>query len=146
MPDVHETVEISAQPEEVWALVMDPERLGDWVTAHREVRGAPDRDLKAGDSFEQKLCVAGKSFDAKWELVECEKPSLAVWKASGPMGTNADVRYDISASNGGTRFEYSNDFGLPRGPLKIAAKAVAGAPAHRAARKSLQKLKTLLES
>lgn len=145
MAEVHESVEIDAPAEEVWALVMDPARLGDWVTAHREVYDVPDGPLVAGDGFRQKLCVAGKSFDVGWELIEAEKPSLAVWKAKGPKGTGAAVRYELSAKNGSTRFDYVNDFDLPGGPLKIVAGGIAGRPAKRAARKSLERLKALLE-
>jgi carbon monoxide dehydrogenase subunit G len=144
--EVHETVEIGAPTDEVWGLVMDPNRLGDWVTAHREVHDAPDLPLAEGDGFRQKLCVAGKSFDVSWTLVECEAPTLAVWKAKGPKGTGADVRYELSENGDGTRFEYLNDFDLPGGRLKIIAGGIARAPAKRTARKSLARLKRLLES
>lgn len=146
MPDVRESMDIAAKPQEVWDLVMDPERLGDWVTAHREVSDVPELPLKAGDSFKQKLQVKGPSFSAEWELIEVDAPHLAVWKASGPMGTGADVRYELTAENGGTRFDYVNDFTLPGGPLKKAASRISGAPAKRAARDSLEKLKALFES
>ena len=29
---------IAASPEEVWKTVMDPRRLGEWVTIHRALR------------------------------------------------------------------------------------------------------------
>lgn len=145
MPDVRESIEIEAPAEEVWALVMDPDRLGDWVTAHRDASGVPDRPLEPGDEFNQKLCVAGKSFNVDWELIEARKPEFAVWKAKGPKGAGADVRYELSGNGDGTRFEYTNDFDLPGGPLKFVAGGIAGRPAKRAARKSLRRLKKLLE-
>ena len=50
-------IEIAAPPEEVYAVMMDPGRLGEWVTIHREVSGAPDPPLAEGDSFEQLVRV-----------------------------------------------------------------------------------------
>ena len=55
-------IEIEAPPEDVYAVMMDPGRLGEWVTIHRDVSGAPDPPLSDGDSFEQMMALAGKSF------------------------------------------------------------------------------------
>ena len=146
MPKIDETIQIDAPPEEVWDLVMDPGRLGEWVTAHRGIKGNPPLPLAEGDEFTQTLCVARKKFDVHWKLCEHEENNVAVWKAKGPRGTNADVRYAVSAADGGSRFDYLNEFELPGGPLKIAANRIAGGPAGRQARQSLANLKKLLES
>ena len=42
---VAQSIEIDAPIERVWELVMDPERLGDWVTIHRSVSEVPDAEL-----------------------------------------------------------------------------------------------------
>jgi carbon monoxide dehydrogenase subunit G len=142
---VEESIEIDAPIERVWALVMDPRRHGEWVPAHRESRGLPDGDLGEGDSFEQRLCLMGRSFDVQWTLLEREEPSLAVWKAEGPRGAEADVRFQLSGSNGTTRFDYVNDFEPPSGLLKGLTGRAVGPPARHQARKSLKLLKRTLE-
>lgn len=143
---VEESIEIAAPAERVWDLVMDPRRHDEWVTAHREARGVPDRELREGDSYEQRLCLAGKSFEVEWTLVESDEPRLAIWSAEGPKGSRADVRYELSGSNGATRFDYLNEFELPAGGLGRIGKHVARGPARRQARKSLKRLKSALES
>jgi len=143
---VDESIEIAAPPSEVWAVIMDPQRFGDWVTAHRKVYDAPNGELSQGDSFRQKLRVVGPSFKVKWSIVEAEEPNLAVWEGKGPGGSAAHVRYELSENgNGGTRFDYHNNFELPGGPLSIPAKGIAGPPATKQAKKTLQNLKALLE-
>lgn len=128
-------------------MVMDPHRLGDWVTAHKKVYDAPSGGLAKGDSFKQKLRVVGPSFKVKWTVVEASEPNLAVWEGKGPGGSAADVRYELSETDGGgTRFDYCNSFELPGGPLSMPAKSIAGKPATKQARKSLANLKGLLES
>ena len=142
---VEEHIDIDVPPERVWDLVMDPERHGEWVTAHREVRDVPEGELAEGDGYRQILCLGGKRFEVDWELLERDEPSLAVWKGKGPRGATSAVRYELARANGGTRFDYTNELDLPRGPLGAVARRVAGAPARRQARKSLQLLKRALE-
>ena len=146
MAAVNESIEIAAPPADVWAVIMDPHRLGDWVTAHRKVYDAPEGELSEGDSFKQKLRVVGPSFKVTWTIAEASEPNLAVWQGKGPAGSSADVRYELSeTSDGGTRFDYCNNFELPGGPLSMPAKSIAGPPATKQARKTLQNLKELLE-
>lgn len=145
MPKIDETIKIDASPEEVWDLALDIDRLGEWVTAHRGIKGQPKLPLEIGDTFTQTMCVARKKFDVFWELVEHEENDHAVWRAKGPGGTNADIRYEVTPSNGGSEFHYLNEFELPGGPLKFAANRIAGGPAGRQARKSLENMKKILE-
>ena len=42
MPSADTTIDIDAPVERVWALLMDPTRLGEWVTAHCEVSDVPE--------------------------------------------------------------------------------------------------------
>jgi uncharacterized protein YndB with AHSA1/START domain len=146
MAAVNETIEIDAPPSEVWGVVMDPHRLGEWVTAHKKVYDAPEGELSEGDSFKQKLQVVGPSFKVTWTVAEASAPKLAVWEGKGPGGSKADVRYELSETEGGgTRFDYCNNFELPGGPFAKVAKGIAGPPATKQARESLANLKRLLE-
>lgn len=145
MAKVEDTIRIEASPEKVWEVIMDPDRLGDWVTAHRDSEDAPGGVLTKGDSFKQKLQVVGPSFKVRWKVVEADAPSLAVWEGKGPGGTKADVRYELSEEDGGTSFAYSNSFELPGGPLAGIGSKIAGAPAAKHSRESLENLKKLLE-
>jgi carbon monoxide dehydrogenase subunit G len=142
---VRESIEIEAPIERVWKLVMDPRHHGEWVPAHRESRGLPDRELREGDSFEQVLCLVGRSFDVEWTLLERDDPNHALWKARGPKGACANVRFALSGENGSTRFDYTNEFEPPGNLLRGFTQRAAAAPARRQARKSLKLLKSKLE-
>jgi len=144
--ELRERIEIEADPQAVWDLVMDPNRLGEWVHAHRGVSGVPDGALEAGSKFRQKLSLAGVPFKVRWTVAELEEPGFARWEGKGPARSSAGVTYRLSAANGGTCFDYTNSFDLPAGPVgKAAAHAVSAATAKREARKSLARLKALLE-
>lgn len=147
MPEVREEIEIEAAPQAVWDLVMDPDRLGEWVSAHTSSDApAGEGELDEGESFKQVLCLGGQPIGVRWTLTRSDGPDLAEWDADGPKGTGAKVRYLLESANGGTRFHYENDFNLPKGPVKLIAGKIAGAPARRAAKKSLANLKRVAEA
>lgn len=143
---VRESIVIAAPPERVWETVMDPTRLERWVTTHDSVEEARPGPVSGGDSFKQKLRLAGKSFEVEWKVVEADAPRLARWEGDGPAGSTANVVYRLEPEGGGTRFEYENEFALPGGMLgKVAGGVLSAAPGRREARRSLDRLRALLE-
>lgn len=145
--DVRESIVIEASPERVWDLIMDPTRLEEWVTTHAAVKDVGPGPVGEGDSFKQKLKLAGASFKVEWTVVEADRPRLARWTGDGPAGSNAAVLYRLADEDGKTRFDYENEFSLPGGGVgKVAGGALSKAPGSREAKKSLRRLKKLLES
>jgi carbon monoxide dehydrogenase subunit G len=144
---VNASIDIDAPPDKVWDVVMDPGRLGDWVTIHRKLGKVTDRPLKKGSKLDQTLCVRGANFKVHWEVDEYDEGKRAKWVGRGPARSHASTEYRLSPDgNGGTRFDYRNEFKAPLGPLgSVASRAVMGDVPEREAKKTLQKLKELLE-
>jgi uncharacterized protein YndB with AHSA1/START domain len=140
-------IDIDAPPEDVWRVVMDPDRLGDWVSIHRDAEKASDRPLRAGSTLEQKLCLRGVNFHVRWKVAEAREPELAVWDGRGPARSKAHTAYRLRPNgSGGTRFEYENEFKAPLGPLgAVASRALVGGLPEREAKATLAKLKRLVE-
>jgi uncharacterized protein YndB with AHSA1/START domain len=146
MSAVKASIEISASPQEVWEAVMDPHRLDEWVSIHRRLRDVSDSPLVEGSKMEQQLCLRGVNFNVKWTVVEYDAPHLAVMEGRGPARSKALIRDELTQVDGGTRFDYTNDFSAPGGPLGAAASRVlVGGVPQREANASLQRLKQLLE-
>jgi uncharacterized protein YndB with AHSA1/START domain len=144
---VTETIFLAVAPERVWETVMDPTKLRRWVTTHDSVAGATPGPVREGDSFTQKLRLAGKSFEVEWKVVEADEPNVALWEGEGPGGSRARVSYRLEGENGGTRFGYRSEFALPGGALgKVAGGLLAAAPGKREANRSLERLRALLEN
>ena len=94
---------------------MDPARLGDWVSAHRDVDW-DGGELAEGDSFTQTLRLGGAKTKIEWTVVELDEPKRAVWTGRGPVKSEASVVYSLDESKGGrTTFDYTNSFELPGG-------------------------------
>ncbi len=146
MSVVTASTQIAAPREEVWKMVMDPRRLGDWVTIHRKLLHADDGPAHVGYEMEQQIHLRGVSLDVHWELVECEPCEKAVWKGRGPARSRARTEYRLRSERGGTRFDYRNEFRPPLGVVgALASRALVGGMPEREARRTLDSLRTHLE-
>ena len=143
---VQTTIEIGAPPDEVWAIVSDPRRLGEWVTIHRSLERADAGPLQQGFTMEQEMVLHGQPFIVAWTAAEVDAPCLVRWEGDGPAGSSAMTEYRLAATDRGTRFFYANSFDVPGGPLgRMAAGAVTGDAPREEADASLQRLKALVE-
>lgn len=147
MSAVHAEINIKAPPEKVFATALDADHLDEWVTIHRKVNSVDSGPPRRGMKMEQTLCLRGTKFKVKWELTEYGD-CRATWEGRGPMGSHARTAYRLEPDgDGGTRFQYENEFKAPGGPLGAAASRVlVGGLPEREAKASLQRLKALLES
>lgn len=137
---------IAASPEEVWKAVMDPHRLGEWVTIHRALRWADGGPPRVGYEMEQQIHLRGVSLDVHWRLVQCRPCELAVWEGRGPARARASIEYALRAEQDGTHFDYRNEFRPPLGPVgALASRALVGGIPEREAKRTIERLRGLLE-
>ncbi len=148
MTEVHTAIEIDAPPQVVFDIALDPTRLGDWVTIHRELLSVDAGPPHTGMRMQQRMSLRGAPFKVSWELVACERPNHAEWKGRGPARSKAETEYTLEAlDGGGTRFSYRNAFKAPLGPLgAMAGNALVGGLPEKEALASLKALRALAES
>ncbi len=141
------SIGIPAPPEQVWELVMDPGRLGEWVTIHRRLKHADEGPPRVGYRMDQHIHLRGVSLDVHWRLIECHPCSHAVWEGRGPARSRARTEYLLADEGGGTRFDYRNEFHPPLGPLgAIVSRALVGGMPEREAIRTLERLQAHFES
>ncbi len=145
MASVHTAIELAAPPEHVWAILMDPRRLADWVTIHRSLGPVPDK-LRTGSEFEQTLTLRGAHLHVAWTVAALDPPHRAVWEGRGPAHSRATCIYELApTADGGTRFDYTNEFKTPGGPLAaVAGRVLVGGLSQREAQRSLERLRQLI--
>ena len=141
---VERSMQLDAEPNAVRQVVMDPERLGDWVSIHQHLEDSPNGQLRKGSVLTQCLKLAGRKFKVTWKVTE-NTPEKVVWEGKGPMRTTAKVVYEFEAKDGGTCFNYLNEYNLPGGAVGRmagpAVKRVTGGELN----KSLKNLKAIVE-
>jgi carbon monoxide dehydrogenase subunit G len=146
MSEVRANIDIDAPPEAVYDTVLDPSRLHDWVTIHRKVNKVDEGEPRKGFRMDQTLCLRHANFKVHWTLTEADRPHRATWEGKGPAGSYARTSYVLKERDGGTQFEYENEFTAPGGMLGAAAsRVIVGGVPEREANRSLSRLKSLLE-
>ena len=135
------SIHIDAPPADVWKLVMDPDRLGDWVTIHRGLGHVDTGPPRVGYRMDQHIHLRGVSLNVHWTLVECTPCIRALWEGRGPARSRARTEYVLESDRGGTRFDYRNEFHPPLGPLgAIVSRALVGGMPEREATHTLDRL------
>jgi len=123
--NVQRKVHIEAAPQTIYDVIMDAQRLADWVTIHQGLEDAPAGTLRKGSTLTQTLKLAGRSFKVRWKIIENDRAKRVVWEGDGPVRSRAKVIYDLTADGDGTHFSYTNEYHLPGGALgKMAGPAV----------------------
>lgn len=140
------SIQIAADPMDVWNLVMDPTALEKWVTIHRKLLHADRGTPRIGFEMDQQIHMRGVHLDVHWRLVDCRAGELAVWEGRGPARSHARSEYALSADAGGTRFDYRNEFRAPLGPVgAIVSRALVGGMPEREAQRTLERLRAQME-
>jgi uncharacterized protein YndB with AHSA1/START domain len=140
------SIQIAAPPERVWRTVMDPQCLGEWVTIHRKLVHADDGQPRVGYTMDQQVHLRGVSLEVHWTLAECRANELAIWEGRGPARSRAHSEYVLRAVDGGTRFDYRNEFRPPLGPVgALVSRALVGGMPEREAARTLERLRAHIE-
>lgn len=141
MPTIRTSTEVAAAPEQVWALVSDLSRYGEWNVAHA---GFPDGTpvLAAGQSYHEDLRIMGTPGRVRWTVADVDAPHRLELSGSGPMGVTLGQVLSLTGTGAGTvvQLETSFDGGPVVGPMGDAV-AHAG---QQAADESLQRLTALV--
>jgi uncharacterized membrane protein len=147
MSVVASSIHIDAPVEEVWQMVMDPGRLGDWVTIHRRLGHVDKGPPRVGYRMDQHIHLRGVSLEVHWKLVGCRPCERAVWEGRGPARSRARTEYVLRREGDGTRFDYRNEFHPPLGPFgAIVSRALVGGMPEREATRTLSRLRAQFDS
>lgn len=141
MPEVTQSVEIPAPPEQVWAVATDLSRYGEWNSSHTDFPGGTPT-TEEGATFTEKITIMGMPGEATWTIAEVAEPERTVWSGEGPMGITLGTRLELAPSGDGTTVSISVSF--DGGPLAGPIGATVAASAEKGAAESLEKLKGLI--
>jgi uncharacterized protein YndB with AHSA1/START domain len=122
---VHESIDIAARPEQVWAQLVDPQRMADWHAKLEDVHRHSSGPLYAGERFGATYIMSKKKRkqqNCETEALRCEPWTTLVLRhraAEMKPGHHVDETFQLSprADGAETRVEHAVDFsraGMPR--------------------------------
>lgn len=95
-------VHIDASPEEVFAVLADPDRYPEWVVGAAGIRGQDGEFPAVGSRLHHEVGTWPLNLNDHTEVVEVDPPKRLVLKAKArPLGT-ARIELELQASAGGT--------------------------------------------
>ena len=126
---------------------MDPACLGEWVTIHRKLVHADDGPPRVGLHDGSADPPARREPRGSLDAGGVPAGERAVWEGRGPARSRAHTEYLLSAEDGGTRFDYRNEFRPPLGPVgALVSRALVGGIPEREARRTLERLRAHVET
>ncbi len=94
--------QITAAPDQVFAVLANPENYGDWVVGSDTIRDADPSWPKVGSRFHHRVGFGPLKLNDHTEVIEVQAPLLLVMHAKArPLGT-AKVSLQLSERDGGT--------------------------------------------
>lgn len=115
---IERSLEVQAEPSQVWAVLVDVRSLPR-VSPHTvEVRHVPDRLTHQGERFTQVVVAAGKRFESQWEVRSFDPGRALAIEGSVGFGVRYCLTQSIEPAGPGrctlsVRIQYK----LPFGPL-----------------------------
>lgn len=135
------SADIPASPAEVFAVITDFSRAGEWTKGHVGLPDGPPDSLQPGASFVQRVDSMGSTTDISWTLTDVHTPTTLGMEGAGPMGTRLSTQFSLEPSGDSTALTVTTEMGggLMIGP--IGKTAIKNARENQL--ESLQKLQSL---
>ena len=105
--------EMPAVPEQVWAVLADPEKYSDWVVGTKEIRGSEGGWPAKAARFHHTVGVWPFHLRDQTTVVESDRPHRLVLQAKvRPIGS-ARIALDLSPSASGTQVAMTEEPSTP---------------------------------
>ena len=144
MGHVQRSVVINAPTEEVFKLLTDTRRYGEWVSGFAGLDEGPDA-LASGDTFRWRLRVRRLTFKFRSTVTELDAPRRYQEEIRGVV--RATLTKTVVSQKRRTQLNWTLNYRVPGGPLGVALDwLIARRIADRLVERSLQGAKRALEA
>ena len=138
---IEHSLEISRPPEEVFAFLVDLDRLPDWQSS--AIEAGSDGPLELGSLVHEKRHFLGRELSDELEVVAFDPPRrLTLRSQGGPLKLTVD--HELESNGAGTRLTVVAS-GKPGGVMKFASPMIERT-AREEIRGDFSRLKDLLET
>ena len=96
---------LDATPEQVWAVLADPESYAHWVVGSKEIRDADPAWPEPGTRFHHTVGVGPLTLKDHTEVLESRAPERLVMRARARPSGEANVIIELTPEDDGTRVD-----------------------------------------
>ena len=140
------SVDIEAPPERVWEFLVEPEKAKAWFHALEVYEWTSERS-GLGSTFHWLESSGGRQYSIDFETTVWEPPNVFGFSmVSGDFFKSYDERWEIEATEDGSRFTFNDRIEFPYGPLGSIIGWFAARQAQETGTQALAELKRLAEA
>ncbi len=107
---IHTVAEFARPPSEVFEYVTTPGNWPKWHPSSLAVRGSIDHSLETGEQVTEDFLVAGRRGQVVWTVIDRQPDRRWVIEGQVAGGGRGTVRYTLTPTDSGTRFERDFDY------------------------------------
>jgi uncharacterized protein YndB with AHSA1/START domain len=140
------SVDIEAPPERVWEFLVEPDKARAWFHALESYRWTSERSGE-GSTFHWQERSGGRRYEIDFETTEWDPPHVFGFSmVRGDFFKSYDERWEIEATDTGSRFTFNDRIEFPYGPLGSVIGWFAARQAQGTGKRALAELKRLAEA
>jgi uncharacterized protein YndB with AHSA1/START domain len=146
MGHITRSIRITRPPAEVFAMLIDVDRLPEWATTVIETRDLSHPSLQVGCTFRQAFKLMGRQLDSEWRVTEFDALRRIAYAATSPEGGRLQMSQTVEAVGEDSEVTFDIDYELPGGFIgRLVDRAGAERRVEDETVRSLGNLKRVLE-
>ena len=110
MGRIEKSVEYTASPEEVWAIVSDLNRFGDWLSMHKSWKSEVPSELSEGTQVTAVVSLLNMPNTITWTIDEHRPPHTVRLSGTGMAGVKVAIGLDVEPAGAGSLVTIGADF------------------------------------
>jgi uncharacterized protein YndB with AHSA1/START domain len=143
---VEKTIVISATPDKIWPFLVKPDKILMWFDSFKKFEYANDKHSGIGTIYYVEEKVPGPLRKIDFEVKNwIENENLVLEMKSGKNVSSYEIRWNLNATQSGTKFHFVEEVGMPFGVIGKILGVLGQGTADKMVEGMLIKLKNLAE-
>jgi carbon monoxide dehydrogenase subunit G len=110
MGKIEKTVEFAAAPEQVWTIVSDPARFGEWLGMHQSWKGEVPEEFTKGAQATAIVSLLNMPNTITWTVEEYQPPRAVRLSGTGMAGVKVAISLDVEPAGTGSAMSLAAEF------------------------------------
>jgi carbon monoxide dehydrogenase subunit G len=107
---IEKTVEFSAAPEKVWAVVSDLNRFGEWLSMHKSWKSEVPSEITKGTQVTAVVSLLNMPNTITWTVDEFDAPKTVRLSGTGMAGVKVSIGLDVEPHGSSSKVAISAEF------------------------------------